>query len=58
MELVPPMYNTHPYFSLKNLDKTVLIIHRKIRYSLVGFVCDLVRIEPTTLVYQEDCLTH
>ena len=21
MELVPPMYNAHPYFSLKNLGK-------------------------------------
>ena len=31
-ELVLPMYNAHPYFSLKNLGKKVLIIHGKIRY--------------------------
>ena len=27
-----PMYNVHPYFSLKNLGKKVHIIHGKIRY--------------------------
>ena len=32
MELVLPMYNAHPYFSFKNLDKNVRIIHGKIRY--------------------------
>ena len=32
MELVLPMYNTHPYFSLKNLRKSMHIIHDKIRY--------------------------
>ena len=26
-ELVLPMYNTHPYFSLKNLGKKVHVIH-------------------------------
>ena len=26
------MYNVHPYFSLKNLDKKVHIIHGEIRY--------------------------
>ena len=30
MELVLPMYNVHPYFSLKNLGQTMLIIHSKI----------------------------
>ena len=30
MELVLPMYNAYPYFSLKNLGKTVHIIHGKI----------------------------
>ena len=29
-----PMYNAHPYFSLKNLGKNVHIIHGKIRYIL------------------------
>ena len=27
-----PMYNVHPYFSLKNLGKKVLIIHGNIWY--------------------------
>ena len=34
MELVLPMYNVHPYFSLKNLGKKVSIIHGKIWYSV------------------------
>ena len=29
MELILPMYDTHPYFSLKNLGKNVCIIHGK-----------------------------
>ena len=29
MELVLPMYNAHPYFSLKFLGKKVHIIHSK-----------------------------
>ena len=29
MELVLPMYNVHPYFSLKILGKKVHIIHSK-----------------------------
>ena len=29
MELVLPMFNAHPYFSLKNLGKKVHIIHGK-----------------------------
>ena len=32
MELVLPMYNVHLYFSLKNLDKKVFMIHGKIWY--------------------------
>ena len=28
--LIIPMYNVHPYFSLKNLGKKVRIIHSKI----------------------------
>ena len=32
MELVLPMYNAHLYFSIKTLDKKVLIIHSKIWY--------------------------
>ena len=31
MKLVLPMYNAHPYFSLKNLGKNVHIIHSKIQ---------------------------
>ena len=33
MELVLPMYNAHPYFSLKNLGKNVRIVHGKIQVS-------------------------
>ena len=33
MELVLPMYNVHPYFSLKNLGKKVCIISGKTWYS-------------------------
>ena len=29
-----PMYNKHPYFSLKNLGKKVHIIHGKIQYAV------------------------
>ena len=29
---VPPMYNEHPYFFLKNLGKKLHIIHGKIQY--------------------------
>ena len=29
------MYKAHPYFSLENLDKQVLIIHGKIQYSVM-----------------------
>ena len=36
MELVLPMYNVHSYISLKNLVKTVCIIHGKIGYVKVG----------------------
>ena len=32
MELVLPMYNAHPYISLKNLGKNVHITHGKIWY--------------------------
>ena len=32
MELVVPMYNAHPDFSLKNLGKEVYIIHSEIWY--------------------------
>ena len=31
MELVLPMYNVHPYFSLRNLVKKVYILHGKIQ---------------------------
>ena len=34
MELVLPMYNADPYFSLKNLGKIMLIIHNKIGHIL------------------------
>ena len=34
MELPPPMYNVHPYFSLKNLGKKVSIVHGKIPYII------------------------
>ena len=30
--LILPMYNAHPCFSLKNLGKTLCIIHGKIQY--------------------------
>ena len=32
MELVLPMYNVHPYFSLKKVGKNVCIIHGEIQY--------------------------
>ena len=32
MELVLPIYNAHPYFSLKNFCKIVHIMHSKIQY--------------------------
>ena len=32
MELVVPMYNAHPYFSLKIMYKGVCIIYSKIQY--------------------------
>ena len=31
---ITPMYNVYPYFYLKNLGKTVHIIHGKIQYFL------------------------
>ena len=31
-ELVLPMYNVHPYVSLRHLGKKVCIIHSKIQY--------------------------
>ena len=34
-KLVLPMYNVHPYFSLKNLNQKVCIIHGKILYNLM-----------------------
>ena len=36
MELILPMYNAHPYFSLKNLGKKVHIIHGKIQYIFLS----------------------
>ena len=32
MELLLPMYNVHPYFSLKDLGKKVHIIHGQVRF--------------------------
>ena len=46
MELVLPMYNAHPYFSLKNVGKNVCIIHCKIR--LIGVI--LIRSHWTAIV--------
>ena len=37
MELVLPMYNVHPYFSLKNLGKKYTIYMVKLQY--IVFVC-------------------
>ena len=37
MELVLPMYNVHPYFSLKTLGKRVCIIHGKIQLSIAAW---------------------
>ena len=34
MELVPPMYNVHPYFSLKNVGKKVHYIWQDIKYNI------------------------
>ena len=31
MELVLPMYNAHPYFSLKNLVKKVRLVHSRLQ---------------------------
>ena len=31
-----PMYNAHPYCSLRDLGREVLIIHAKIRYVEMG----------------------
>ena len=39
MELVPLMYNVHPYFSLRNLDKNVRIICGKICVLHEPVVC-------------------
>ena len=36
MELVLPVYNAHPYFSLKNLGKKMCTIHSKIWGNLVA----------------------
>ena len=35
MEVVPPVYNVHTYFSLKNFGKNVCIIHSKIWVSFI-----------------------
>ena len=34
MELVLPMYNVHPYFSLKNVGKKVHYIWQDIKYNI------------------------
>ena len=34
MELVLPMYNVHPYFSLRNLGPKVCIIHSKMQVDI------------------------
>ena len=43
MELVLPMYNAHPYFSLKNLAKNCTLYTAKYGslciYEVEGFVC-------------------
>ena len=31
MELILPIYNAHPYFSLKNLGKNMRIVHGQIQ---------------------------
>ena len=33
--IITPMYNVHPYFSLKNLGKKVHIRHGKVWYVLI-----------------------
>ena len=46
-ELVLPMCNVHPYFSLKNLDQKVCIIHGKIwdsqRHMHPSVHCSIIR---------------
>ena len=32
-----PMYDAHPYFSLKNLGVKVCIIHGKVRYVVLNY---------------------
>ena len=38
MELVLPMYNAHPYFSLKNLGKIVRIMHGKVQQIVLFYL--------------------
>ena len=37
--IIIPTYNAHPYFSLKNLDKKVHIIHGKIWQCSILLIC-------------------
>ena len=46
-ELVLPMCNTHPYFSLKNLGKNVRIIHGKKWYIM--YFCQYFSLQFTIL---------
>ena len=52
MELVLPMYNVHPYFSLKNVGNKVSKIHGKIRYfgctAHTWGACDFTACPPTS----------
>ena len=59
MELVLPMCNSHPYFSLKNLGKKMHIIHSKIQYAFIGWFlyAPWPGIEPAALMYWVDALT-
>ena len=40
--IIIPMYNAHPYFSLRNVGKNMQIIHGKIQYLFTGWgVCSV-----------------
>ena len=58
MELVLPMYNVHPYFSLKNLGKEVCIIHSNTVYVSTSLIrsnlsCSFVTPNPSPAAW--DC---
>ena len=49
MELALPMFNVHPYLSLKNLSKKVCIIHNKIQQIDLWYILEVGHLELNTL---------